>query len=235
MNITFNPELNFDHYRENYTIDKRLKVDQVLPFEAAAHISNHLDINTVFTNAYFDQGQYKTITNEELTALSPEKRQSFVRSLYTEASQGRGFYYGRHNILKTEPSNSLLKQVLDWLNSENTLKIAKEMTGIDDIVAASAQATRYMPGQFLTRHNDVHDSEKRRVAYVLNFSQDWHPDWGGLLQFYQNDGTPRDAWTPTFNSMSLFDVNHVHAVTYVAHYALKPRLAITGWFRAKPL
>jgi Rps23 Pro-64 3,4-dihydroxylase Tpa1-like proline 4-hydroxylase len=56
-----------------------------------------------------------------------------------------------------------------------------------------------------------------------------------LLQFYQDDGTPRDALTPSFNAMTLFDVKHVHAVTYVAPFASKPRLAISGWFRASPL
>jgi Rps23 Pro-64 3,4-dihydroxylase Tpa1-like proline 4-hydroxylase len=54
-----------------------------------------------------------------------------------------------------------------------------------------------------------------------------------LLQFFEDDGTPRDAWAPQFNSMSLFDVRHVHSVTFIAPFALEPRLSLTGWFRAK--
>jgi len=34
--------------------------------------------------------------------------------------------------------------------------------------------------------------------------------------------------------LSLFDVRHVHSVTYVAPFAGAPRLSITGWFRAGP-
>jgi SM-20-related protein len=32
--------------------------------------------------------------------------------------------------------------------------------------------------------------------------------------------------------MAIFDVRHIHSVTYVAPLAAKPRLSITGWFRA---
>ena len=45
----------------------------------------------------------------------------------------------------------------------------------------------------------------------------------------------RDAWTPAFNTVSMFDIHPNHSVTYVAPYALEPRLSLTGWFRAKPL
>ena len=34
------------------------------------------------------------------------------------------------------------------------------------------------------------------------------------------------------NPMTIFDVKHIHSVTYVAPLATKPRLAITGWFMA---
>jgi Rps23 Pro-64 3,4-dihydroxylase Tpa1-like proline 4-hydroxylase len=139
-------------------------------------------------------------------------------------------------VLGLNPSDSgIIQQCVQWLNSTETLNTIKQITGENDIVAASAQATRYYPGHFLTLHNDLHETEQRRVAYVLNLTPDWHPDWGGLLQFYKQDGTPRDAWTPLFNSLVLFDVNHVHAVTYVAPCAFKPRLSITGWFRATPI
>ncbi len=97
------------------------------------------------------------------------------------------------------------------------------------------QVTRYRPGHFLTRHNDVVPAEQRRVAYVLGFTPRWHPDWGGLLQFYRQDGVPQDAWAPGFNDLMLFDVHRVHAVTYVTPFAAEPRQAISGWFSAGSL
>jgi Rps23 Pro-64 3,4-dihydroxylase Tpa1-like proline 4-hydroxylase len=65
-------------------------------------------------------------------------------------------------------------------------------------------------GQYLTRHRDDIEGTTRRLAYVFGFTRRWHPDWGGLLQFYEDDGTPRDAWVPAFNRLSLFAIRHVH-------------------------
>ncbi len=90
--------------------------------------------------------------------------------------------------------------------------------------------TRYTAGQYLTRHSDNITEEGRRVAFVFSFSRAWHPDWGGMLQFYEGDGTPRDAWMPEFNTLALFDVRHIHSVSYVAPFAAATRYSLTGWF-----
>jgi Rps23 Pro-64 3,4-dihydroxylase Tpa1-like proline 4-hydroxylase len=128
-----------------------------------------------------------------------------------------------------------LHSVFEFLNSEEMLGFISEVTGQKDLKSASAQYTRYTPGHFLTRHRDDVTEEKRRIAYVLAFSKEWHPDWGGLLQFYEDDGTARDAWVPEFNSIALFDVRHVHSVSYVTPFTKQPRISLTGWFRAKEL
>ena len=39
------------------------------------------------------------------------------------------------------------------------------------------------PGDFLTVHDDETGGRKRLVAYVLNLTPIWRPDWGGALNF----------------------------------------------------
>jgi len=235
MPINFNPNFDINVTQHDYAVDKRVRALDVLDIKTAGELAMKLQGDLSYSNAYVQNGEFKSSTPEQLSALSKEEQETFTRDLFAEASKGVGFFYGRH-VLGLNPSdNGIIQQCVQWLNSSETLNTIKQITGENDIVAASAQATRYYPGHFLTRHNDLHETEQRRVAYVLNLTPDWHPDWGGLLQFYKQDGTPRDAWSPLFNSLVLFDVNHVHAVTYVAPYAFKPRLSITGWFRATPI
>ena len=76
------------------------------------------------------------------------------------------------------------------------MKIIKEITSITDLTHADGQATRYRRGDFLTRHIDNIPGETRRIAYVLGFTEGWHPDWGGLLQFFEKDGTPYEVLVP---------------------------------------
>ncbi|MEI8606383.1 2OG-Fe(II) oxygenase family protein [Pseudoalteromonas sp. B160] len=63
-----------------------------------------------------------------------------------------------------------------------------EITGNENVISASVQVTRYISGNFLTRHNDVLPSEGRAIAYVFGFTPNWHPDWGGLLHFLMLKG-----------------------------------------------
>ena len=235
MAIRFSSDIDFTQYQQDFQHDARTRITSVFDQELAKQLNTHLSKEVSYINAFTQNGQAGTASNDEMRSWSREKQQSFAQALYSDAAKGVGFYYGRHKVEKDSQSTSLLQQVFTWLNEPATLAQIKMITGANDIVCASAQATRYIGGHYLTRHNDLHPLEQRRIAYVLNFTEGWHPDWGGNLQFYQQDGRLKDAWAPQFNSMTMFDVNHVHSVTYVAPFALKPRVAITGWFRATPL
>jgi len=233
MSIELNPIHNLSDYQKEYEVDRRWRIFDVFIQKTAGDITAHIHQDLQYKNAYVEDGAFKLISNEDLKALGTQKQQALTKTIYKQASEGVGFLYAKSDISDNPSDTSLSQQVRQWLNSKQTLDGIRAMTGHDDITCANAQATRYYPGHFLTRHNDINPKEKRKVAYVLNFTPTWHPDWGGLLQFYHDNGDPKDTWTPVFNSMALFDVTHPHAVSYVAPFARNPRLAITGWFLAR--
>jgi Rps23 Pro-64 3,4-dihydroxylase Tpa1-like proline 4-hydroxylase len=228
--ISINNSLDFTHIKRQYAVDDRVRIENIFSENSALRTHNSLNTGTAFDLAFIKDGRPTLASAKDLAALSAQEQHNMRKSILELGSQGIGYLYGRHQI--EAHSDKTYVAVKEWLNDKKTLDLVKDLTGMMDIELASAQATRYINGHFLTRHQDIHEVEKRRLAYVLNFSENWHPDWGGLLQFYETNGTPRDAWSPMFNSMTIFDVRHIHAVTYVAPLAAKPRLAITGWFRA---
>jgi Rps23 Pro-64 3,4-dihydroxylase Tpa1-like proline 4-hydroxylase len=124
----------------------------------------------------------------------------------------------------------LLHTVLEFLNSPAFLAFARELTGFEQIRRVNAQATRYLPGHFLRRHNDFSSENERLVAYVINLGHDWQADWGGLLQFFDETGQVSESFVPRYNTLSLFRVPQLHAVSLVAPWAEQPRFGITGWF-----
>lgn len=122
--------------------------------------------------------------------------------------------------------------LLEYLNAPDFLDLAREVTGMDDLVKADAQATLYAPNHYLGRHSDSDVAEGWRVAYVMNFAPDeWHPDWGGYLLFLDEDGDVVEGFRPRFNALNLFAVPQTHLVSYVPPFAPMGRLAITGWLR----
>lgn len=204
-----------------------------IPYFLNEQIASELE--STLSNLNFDiaatvNGRPQLFTTEELQRKPNQEQQQLFSHIYEQASQGIGFVYGRHALRETE--STVLKNFQTQINSEELLKAFSNVSQ-QKIIKASAQATCYQKGDFLTRHNDVVPTEGRVYAYVLGLTKQWHPDWGGLLQFFEPDGTPTTSFAPQFNSLTVFDVSKIHSVTYVTPFAKHKRLSITGWFRTK--
>lgn len=83
----------------------------------------------------------------------------------------------------------------------------------------------YERGDFLSTHGD---HNKGDVAFVLNLTKDWRPEYGGV---FHCEG---QYIVPEFNSLMLLYLgkNGVpHFVSEVSQRAPHSRIAISGWFR----
>lgn len=217
--------------KKAYQQDNRAKIESFFVPEDAQAVSQAIQSIRDFHLVFNVGNENKAVLESELRKHDDDTRQKLQSEIHQNAARGIGFLYGRHQ-LDAEHANPILKNTIDWLNSEQTIQWIREVSGFNDITHADANVTRFARGEFLTRHNDVAPNETRRVAYVMNLSPQWHADWGGLLQFFEANGATKDAWTPTFNSMSLFNVSHIHSVTCITPFAPALRLSISGWFRA---
>jgi hypothetical protein len=173
------------------------------------------------------------LDHEDLARWTPERRAELTEHLHEAAAQAEGFAYDGFRMTEAWTQaipDTPLGRLHRALPSPAMLEAMRAITGASTFDNAFAQATRYAPGHYLTRHLDDPKGEHRKFAFVWGFTRKWDPDWGGLLQFYDDAGGPTDALSPGFNTLDLFDVRHVHAVTYVAPFAKAPRLAVSGWF-----
>ena len=167
-------------------------------------------------------------------APDPDLDDAYARA----RTEGFHFAYDRYLMVEAlkegrDPGLVALHSVVPFFNGPQFLEFIRWFGSDPAINMVGAQATRYRPGQFLRLHDDKHQDEGRRYAYVLNLSREWEADWGGLLQFIDARGNVVDSFVPRFNSLSLFKVPFGHVVTPVAPWAKEPRLAITGWWHAK--
>ena len=213
-----NRALDVESLAARYAEDGRIRIDGILEPDVAERIREacleHVPFDLI---SYIDERPVE-ISDARFRQLSLQQVDDMQRQLMANAARGVGYAYGGYRPGRELEAGAhaelrFLNDVFDYLNGQKMLDFVSRVTGSDDLVSADAQYTRYLPGQFLTRHLDDVEREQRRLAYVISVSRDWHPDSGGLLQFFAADGTPRDAWAPRFNTMSLFDVRHVHSVT----------------------
>jgi len=234
-----NPKLNTKQLAEEFKLDERVRIQNILDPDVAEQIREYCLTEVPYEFVHFREGKNQSWSGSDVNGKTQTEMRKVQADIWREARKGIGFQYSGYMMRRADKGSSneklrFLHSVFEYLNGDEMLNFVRRVTGTDDLYSADAQYTRYIAGQFLTRHRDIVSGNDRRIAYVLGFSKNWHPDWGGLLQFYEEDGTPRNAWTPQFNCMNLFGIRHIHAVTYVTPFAGEPRLSLTGWFRSTP-
>ncbi|CAM3033687.1 2OG-Fe(II) oxygenase family protein [Pseudoalteromonas distincta] len=224
-----NKELNTTKLCNEYVLKNRILIHDILEEDSLNLITNTLRNEVNYLNAYSLNSQFIQSSDEELRRMTPSDKRDLQQTIYKNASNGIGFFYGRYEITKRE-ENIVLNKLHSYLNSELLLSLIGEITGVKKLKSASVQLTRYIQGNFLTRHNDVLPSKQRAIAFVFGFTPEWHPDWGGLLHFYEQSGNLTETYVPSNNVLALFDVTLPHSVSYVTPFAKNSRYSITGWF-----
>jgi hypothetical protein len=115
------------------------------------------------------------------------------------------------------------------LLSERMYSEVKAATHLEDPVLGETFVSFYGPGDYL----GVHTDEGKGIAFIVNLSWDWKPEYGGILNV-KNEG--EDSYTsivPGWGNLVLLDIaseGHEHFVSEVSDLAARPRIAITGWY-----
>lgn len=232
-----NPGLGRNALAEEFARTGRVQIRDLLSAPAAETIHRVLSRETPWGLAWHagDDGP-NSLRRHELATRQAEL-QAITGKIVT-AMQGRdyAFAYAQYPILTAYQENwgehPALHLLMEHINAEPLMSLVREVTAMPALIKADAQATLYGPNHFLATHDDSHVEEGWQVAYVMHFcAEEWRPDWGGYLMFYDDEGDAIGGFKPRFNALNLFRVPQRHNVTYVPSFAPVARFAITGWFR----
>lgn len=230
-----NPNLDVAALRQCFQRDARVQIDDFLAAEAARALQQELGVSNEWRHVINGADKVFEIPADDFDALDP----AFIAQLNeaTHRSAAHGFQYQYDSIRVPDgsaarlASSRLVDRFATFLSTEAALSVFRQIAGGAPIRFADAQATRYRPRDFLTRHDDAIVGKDRVLAYVLNLVEEWRPEWGGLLSFVGDGDRVVETFVPRFNALSLFAVGHQHFVSAVADYAPVPRISVTGWLR----
>ena len=240
--LTLNDRLDAGKLAAQFAVDQRIQIRDVLEAESAAAITRMLIEQTPWgiTWQAGADGPHR-IRNEGMAEFVQRDVPQVSAKLHKAmAGDDFAFIYSNYRMAKAleegwsrSPGHDAL---VESLNEPSFLDFIRKVTGVPEIAVCDAQASHYGPNQFLSLHQDVSvdANEDRLVAYVLNLCPDrWRPDWGGYLNFFDDDGDIVAGYMPRFNCLNMFRVPRNHSVSYVPPFAAGNRLAITGWFRSR--
>lgn len=219
-----------------YARDGFVRIKNLFPDEVAQSIYENLANHTPWHVVHADpQGSHLYYRPEDWAGLENNERQSILKKIMVQASEGFSYFYACYpmiqNYLDQRDPDWPLHAMTEYLNSLEFHNFVKTITNEPTVNKIDGQATLYASGHFLNLHDDMGTEAERRVAYVMGFTKDWTPNWGGqLLMLDENDDT-QFGFSPTFNSLTLFKVPRKHIVTQIASFARGGRYSITGWLR----
>ena len=235
LDIQLNADLDPAFYEVVFKRHKRVHIPEILKSESANDVLERLE-NEVPWQAHFNEGDKTYDLHRDHIALLPDDKKALVvEQLHRNAQSTFQYLFLNYSISDAVEQNTNpgveLNAFLDFVNSGEVLDFVRTVTQIDEIRFADCQATLYKPGHFLRAHNDDVEQSGRLVAYTFSFAQNWHADYGGILQFLDDDGHVDEGYLPKFNALNLFKIPANHCVSYVSPYAPCRRYSIIGWFR----
>lgn len=238
--LDINPKLDRRPLAAAFAKTGRVQIRDVLTAETARNLHAVVSRQTPWGLAWHAGADGPHNVPEPDLKHMPKAQQAEIQQKLYAALQGRdyGFLYAQYPMvwayLQGWVPGGPHEAVVELINDAPLMNLVRDVTKMPDLIKADAQATLYAPHHFLATHDDSHVAEGWRVAYVLNLcAEDWRPEWGGYLNFYDDEGDIIQGFRPRFNALNLFRVPQRHAVSYVPPFAPHARFAITGWFRNK--
>jgi SM-20-related protein len=236
--IRFARTLDPGPYAKQYGDAKLVQITDFLAPDVANSLARSFETLPWQLICQNETGQNILYSKEEWANLSQPQRVAIAKGMHERAARNLGYTYMTFPMidayLQRRVPDHPIHALTEFLNSPELLTFAGQVIGHPHLTKASAHASRYGPGHYLTRHTDEGELRERRAAYTLGFSRKWEPDWGGLLLFLDDDLNIPRGFLPRFNTLTIFDGLQPHAVTSVAAFAPHPRLTVTGWFRDDP-
>ncbi len=242
VSFALDPTLDSQSLHHVFKNFGRIHIPGILTAASAEKLYRHLAEKADW-HLLFNVGELTyDLTHTQISELSVDKQAALMLAVEARATDHFQYMFESVKVPDTPSpfaeearTQTALTDFHTFMNSQPVLDILRTVTGDPSITYADAQATAYGKGHFLTKHDDNVTGKHRRVAYVLNLTPNWNPDWGGLLQFLDNDGHITEAYAPKYNALNLFIVPQAHSVSYVTPFAKGKRYAVTGWLRAKIL
>lgn len=235
LNIQLNADLDAALYKEVFERHARVHIPDILTSESAKSVLERLQKEVPWQAHFNEGGKTYDLHRDHIALLPDDKKALIVEQLHRNAQSTFQYLFLNYSISDAVEQNTNpgveLNSFLEFVNSREVLDFVRAVTQIDEIRFADCQATLYKPGHFLRAHNDDVERARRLVAYTFSFAQDWHADYGGILQFLDDDGHVDEGYLPKFNTLNLFKIPANHCVSYVSPYAPCMRYSLIGWFR----
>ncbi len=221
---------------ESFQKTHKLKIDQIFNERFAESLYQYI-IRIPDSKLNIACGIRNTKYEKKMVATLQKRNQDNINEANKTFGKGEFSYVFQRGMNNTPGEISQYESMLRLiLNSDEFKKMLSEITGLEITQLNTMFLSKYKSGHFLSPHSDKGNG---KIAFVMNLTKGWQPQYGGNLHFLSEDRTKIvETWTPAFNNMVVFFVppdkeeffGLPHFVGHVAPGLKISRYAITGWY-----
>tara|TARA_A100001015_G_scaffold260701_1_gene305650 strand:+ start:1785 stop:2480 length:696 start_codon:yes stop_codon:yes gene_type:complete len=218
---------NTEHYKSKFIISKKVQIKDILIDKVAdllfkqAIIEKNWILATGFDNMKFEKRiskQFEKANSIQIKKIQDKFKNNHFSYIFHRTMNNQKPSFLEYTLRKNMASN----EFIDYLNKITNLGLSKLNTLF---------LSKYKGGNFLSPHSDQGNG---KLAFVLNLTKNWKPQYGGILHFMNEEKTEIiESYIPLFNNLMLFEVPEggiPHFVSHVVPYIKQDRYSITGWY-----
>ena len=215
------------NYKSIFEKNKKVQIKDILANQVAEILFKQAvnEKNWVLATGHDATKYEKRISKqfEKVNAIQIKKIQDKFKNDHFSYIFSRSMNNIQPSFLEyTLRKNMASEEFIHYLNEITNLKLTKLNTLF---------LSKYKGGNFLSPHSD---NGNGKLAFVLNLTKNWKPQYGGILHFMNDTKTEIvESFTPLFNNLMLFEVPEggiPHFVSHVVPYVKQERYSITGWY-----
>src|SRR5487761_525608 len=170
-----NPALDIPSLAAEFRQKRRIQIRDVMLPDVAENLYQCLEREVPWGMAYIDGEQSTLLAADQLATFSQADWMNLNSKVQVRAVDKFQFIYNSYMMItaykeKRDPALALHTMV-EFINAPPFLDLMRRVAGVPNIIKADAQATRYIAGHFLKKHNDQMGSQYRMAAYVLNLTK----------------------------------------------------------------
>jgi Rps23 Pro-64 3,4-dihydroxylase Tpa1-like proline 4-hydroxylase len=219
---------NINELSAKFTLNKRLKIDNFLEINFAESLYRYafLEKNWVLASG-IDKNKY-----EKKHAPQFDKINNLQIKNVNQAFGKDQFSYAFYRGMNSQSMSLFEFKLRKILNSDIFLNFLNKITHLELTQLTTMFMSKYNSGNFLSTHSDKGNG---KLAFVINLTKFWKPQYGGNLHFLNDSRTEIiDTFVPAFNNLVLFHVPEQNGIPhYVGHVSPNvkySRYAISGWY-----
>ena len=219
--------INIVEYKTIYQQKKKVQIKNILIDQVAellyknAKIEKNWILATGHDSVKFEKKVIKQF--EKINSLQIKKIQDKFKNDH--------FSYIFHRSMNNQKPSFLEYNLRNFMSSIEFIDYLNQITSLNISKLNTLFLSKYKGGNFLSPHSDKGNG---KLAFVLNLTKNWKPQYGGILHFMNNEKTKIiESYLPLFNNLMLFEVPNEgipHFVSHVVPYIKLERYSITGWY-----